>query len=358
MHLFEKFLIMTILVISCIVLYNLTTSRSIMQRSSPDNIFKQYDTFSIMGFGSSAENESNTMANKISSGSGIVSLNINLPINQNIILRECCIKSSYNSACSGSYVSTNAIKYVLSRGCRFIDLETFHLDNQMVVGVSSSNIPGKQNITSTNTITLNDALYTAAVFGFSAPTPNQEDPLFIHIRINTVGINIAESGVFRLVAMDILSILKNRLCSHIVTGDSSIASIMGKIVLILDIRCAPDYKTEPMLSKLVNIESGGSDLRIYSYSSLLDQYISPIEINTVNNTSTVSNMKMILPSNTLDAAVNPPYYTFISDYGVQMIPNRYYLNDTYLKMYEEFFRDNKSAFVPFNIAVSYLRKDV
>ena len=32
-------------------------------------------------------------------------------------LREYCIKSSYNTALSGNYTSTDMIKYVLGRGC-------------------------------------------------------------------------------------------------------------------------------------------------------------------------------------------------------------------------------------------------
>ena len=38
-------------------------------------------------------------------------------------LKEYCIKASYNSAVSGNYVNKNMLKHVLSRGCRFLDLE-------------------------------------------------------------------------------------------------------------------------------------------------------------------------------------------------------------------------------------------
>ena len=83
-------------------------------------------------------------------GSGTSSSrNLNLP------LREYCIKSSYNTALSGKYVSTDMIKYVLTRGCRFLDFEIFYVDNGPCVAYSVD--PTFVTVTSKNTIKLSEA---------------------------------------------------------------------------------------------------------------------------------------------------------------------------------------------------------
>ena len=45
-------------------------------------------------------------------------------------LKEYCIKASYNTACSGNYVSKDMIRHVLSRGCRFLDFEVFYIKHK------------------------------------------------------------------------------------------------------------------------------------------------------------------------------------------------------------------------------------
>ena len=45
----------------------------------------------------------------------------------NMPLHEYCIKSSYNTARSGDYVSSQMIEAVLKRGCRFLDFEVFYI---------------------------------------------------------------------------------------------------------------------------------------------------------------------------------------------------------------------------------------
>ena len=69
-------------------------------------MIKQLQILQIEGFvNRSASKEINKI--KIMNGSGISSSrNLNLP------LREYCIKSSYNTALSGKYLSTDMIKYV------------------------------------------------------------------------------------------------------------------------------------------------------------------------------------------------------------------------------------------------------
>jgi hypothetical protein len=67
----------------------------------------------------------------------------------------------------------DVLKYVLSRGCRYLDLEVYLVDNVPYVGSPPTRpTPRKHN---PQPITLNDALTTINVFGFSSPAPNATD---------------------------------------------------------------------------------------------------------------------------------------------------------------------------------------
>ena len=125
-------------------------------------------------------------------------------------LREYCIKSSYNSALSGNYVSTDMIKYVLGRGCRFLDFEIFYINNNPCVAYSAD--PTFVTITSKNFITLNEALKTVIINGFSGPSPNANDPLFIHFRIKC-----QNPEIFNKIGMCVNNYLSSRLYDEKVT---------------------------------------------------------------------------------------------------------------------------------------------
>jgi hypothetical protein len=65
-------------------------------------------------------------------------------------LSQYVIKASYNSALTGKYVNSNMIKYVLSRGCRFLDFEIFLIDGKPQIAYTSDSkyktIQSKNNI--------------------------------------------------------------------------------------------------------------------------------------------------------------------------------------------------------------------
>jgi hypothetical protein len=75
--------------------------------------------FSI--FGDAITNEINSCKNDSTPVgiSNILSGNANLP------LKEYVIKSSFNTAVTGLYLNLSMIRYVLSRGCRFLDFEVY-----------------------------------------------------------------------------------------------------------------------------------------------------------------------------------------------------------------------------------------
>ena len=95
------------------------------------------------------------------------------PSIQNLPLRELCIKASYSSAWSGSYVSTDMIKLILSRGYRYLDIPIYYGDdsNPYVFYSTDSN-----TIDINSAIPLDNVFKTIAASAFSNDSPNPADP--------------------------------------------------------------------------------------------------------------------------------------------------------------------------------------
>ena len=68
--------------------------------------------------------------------------NAAFPVSQDNSLRNFIIKSSFNSAYSGSYMNLEMIKYVLKRGCRFLNFQVFIKDNTAIVAYSKEDFEG------------------------------------------------------------------------------------------------------------------------------------------------------------------------------------------------------------------------
>jgi hypothetical protein len=273
-----------------------------------------------------------------------------------LTLKDYVVKTSYNTAYTGSSMSMKAITYVLTRGYRFLDFEIFMVDGGPVVGYSED--PKNRVITSSNTLPFGQVLYNVMNAAFSPPSPNSNDPLFIQLRIKTT-----DSTAFEMVAKAIDKNIKNRLYVGAVNGMTPIADLMGKIVLVIDKKAAPKYAEYPNCSKnpddsvpcfnmseYVNIEAGGDNLRIYKYSNLLDQTTNPPNLMDKDGTTDLTTLKMSYPDIKVDKG-NPSLAPFYRDYGVQFVAVRLYLVDTHLKAYEKFFNDGGMAFLPFSVVL-------
>jgi hypothetical protein len=276
-----------------------------------------------------------------------------------LTLKDYVIKTSYNTAYTGSKMSMKAITYVLTRGYRFLDFEIFMVDGAPCVGYSEE--PKNRTITSSNTLPLGQVFYNIITNGFSAPTPNGNDPLFIQLRIKTT-----DTAGYEMIAKSIHKNLKTRLYSGEVNGMTPLGNIMGKIVIVIDKKIAPKYDSYPVcekmgneecfnLSKYVNLESGGDNLRTYKYSHILEQTTTPPHIKDDGTTDTTY-LKMAFPD-VKQTAGNPVLAPFITDYGVQFVASRLYIVDTNLKAYENTFNDGGMAFLPFSIIVKKVEND-
>ena len=103
------FLIIAIVLI-CYILYKLKYKRHVIITDFDKNVSEGFTV------DNNAKKEFEKLASKYNNFSNVQSIQDKFT---NMPLHEYCIKSSYNSASSGNYMSTDMIQHVLKRGCRF-----------------------------------------------------------------------------------------------------------------------------------------------------------------------------------------------------------------------------------------------
>lgn len=276
-------------------------------------------------------------------------------------LRDFCIKASYNSAFTGKYVCQDMVKYVLQRGCRFLDFSVFIKDGIPIVAYSNSLYdPSYTSFTS-----LDPALSLAGVFStimsnaFSNTSPNPEDPLFIQLHINTY----LQNG-YQDVARVIAGSLGTRLYqgsngkASVVSLDTQITDIMGKIVIIIDGTASQGFQNyttcTPLDTGCINLKdyanmiSGQDTIRLYTEDQITRQSINPPD-------PSVYLMRIVLPvPGVFYGTTNPDAFNLIPNYGAQVVAEAFYYNDSKLRNYEAMFRAYKTAFVPLSAALVYI----
>jgi hypothetical protein len=278
-------------------------------------------------------------------------------------LKEFVIKASYNSASSGDYVSKDAINYVLSRGCRYLDFEVFEDPadpdgGKVAVAHCSNTTPGANNITSRNVLPLYDAMLAVFAGAFASPAPNQRDPLFLRLRLNPPakaadgGVGDAAARMAQMCASVrgiVTATLSPRLFKGAVTDTVSLKTLAERIVLILD--PLPDAA----LAAMASIVAGSVRLRTYTYKSIAEHAPQPpfVASGAAAAGSDVAVMRAVSPSR--GDAENAIYTAFVANYCAQICAMQFSARDEALEEYETFFNAFRSAFVPFSQALPYIR---
>jgi hypothetical protein len=270
-----------------------------------------------------------------------------------LTMKDFIVKSSYNTAYTGSTMSLNAVSYALERGYRYLDFEVYLINGLPCVGYSEKPKATPTTLTSSNSLPLGQVLYTIATEAFSAPVMNTNDPLFINFRIYS-----KDNTLYEMVAKSIEKNIKNRMYSYKVDADTELKDIMGKIVVFVDVMAAPDYDKYPNcsasvgqdeicynLSRYINTESGGVSIRTVMYENLLNQSVAPPSIDPETKVTNLTTLKVTYPEVIYNLS-NPDLKIFVLEYGVQFTTVRLNIFDTNLKNYENFFADCNSAFVP------------
>jgi hypothetical protein len=287
--------------------------------------------------------------------------NFNCPSSMSI--KHIVIKASYNTAyMGGNYVSTDMIKYVMHRGCRFIDFEIYNYtdtngNKSPVVAVSSQ----PETIDTLNKIPLTDALNAIDATAFVVDSgdltvPNPNDPLFIHLRIQNV-----DDGSFYSDINEILgSVLGYKMDGNIITKDKKFSEIAGKYVVLID-KTSPNYLATGGTNIITNKngETGGVEFMMYYNAAILSESTKSPILKTTSTTN-VTNETIVLADKGTDLwgyHVNPNMRQLIDFYGVQIVACKYYTYDANLVYCEELFRNFGCGITLLANAVAYVRDD-
>jgi hypothetical protein len=359
MQFYKKILLLFIVIIFTYILYRLYLKRlTIINNES-------FEVLGVdVGLGSPEESE----LQKVTKNTNPVGISSLAPAYTQLPLSQYIIKSSFNSAITGNYVNLDMLKYVLSRGCRFIDFEVYAIknsDNQnshYAPYVAYSTDPTHKSIDTQNKILLDTVLTNAIAYGFNTPSPNANDPLFIQLRIKS-----NNTDIYKMVAKSIKDSIDNRLYNKNITSNTKYSDIKGKVVIVIDKTIRYDYTKYSKCNKsndacvdltsVTNIESGSELLRLSSYNETLSKMTTPPIIKNDNKNTDATYMQLIVPPLDNMNLKNPVSISpFIRDYGCQMIAYRFYILGDELDSYEEFFKDNGYGIVPMSLALQYLAK--
>jgi hypothetical protein len=279
-------------------------------------------------------------------------------------LRNFCIKSSSNSAYTGGYMNLNMIKYVISRGCRFIDLEVYIKDGVPIVAHSSNKYSVDSFTSDAPAVSLAGVFSTIVSNAFTDTCPNENDPIFIQLRIKTYS-SVAYSQIAKIIRGTMGPKLYTQASNdHTrvavpVTLDTQLPELSGKVIIIADqtsspgysnySTCAPDNIDCYSLVDCVNMNSNSQTIRIYDENSLTLQPINPPD-------PSVYLLRIVLPSlGFFNNVTNSDSFFLIENYGAQIIAQAFYMNDSNLRAYEELFKTYNSAFVNITSAISYIQ---
>jgi hypothetical protein len=301
-------------------------------------------------------------------------------------LVQCSIKASYNSAYDGSNITTDALRHVLSRGCRFLDFEIYSIDEKPVVGYSTD--PTYSSLTSSNSLPFQTLMETVITDGFGGTAPNTRDPVFIHLRIKTQ-CHLGSSGtssceIYRQVADILQTALSSRLYQDDqgkaipVDGSTPLSDIAEKAIIVMDASINRDYKnlgkcdvpadaataatTCISLNHLVNIETGGSAWKKFNYSDFLNKTTNTLvvdshDVNIAEPSQGILTLQAVFPDMPKNVQNSIFPLSHMLTYGCQTVLYKYYNDDDALHKAEDLFNEYKTAFVPLGLVAHYLGQD-
>jgi len=298
-------------------------------------------------------------------------------------LKQYCIKSSYKTAYNGSDVSIDMIKYVLQRGCRFIDLDLFYdypsttlspnSTTQCAVvsyGVNPDSITPVESSPTYTKITFGSICSFISQHAFSS-VPNGNDPLFIQLNLNCTD-SSKKGNFYQNVAESIMeNFLTNQLYQGHVDSNTSIDLLYKRVIFVMNNQLCSDYKNAKyvngakyVLMNYINMDNWGdtattpSTMITANYDLMLDDLPTPMQINQTDGNSgncvINSHFNQILPIESNEimkenmTALSTTYNT------VNIMPMMYWINDVELVKYEIMFTKYKRAIIPMGQLYKYL----
>lgn len=360
MSLFRKLLIVIIFIIMLYILFRLIQKRS--------DIIKTIDKENmqlIEGIGmSSLPTITTKTVQSIVDANNIPQLKDDLILKKyykaSDPLKNFHIKASFNSAYDGTVISTDMVLYVLSRGYRYLDFEVYYdkcsnptdknkcdQNTAVVSYTDTAKYPA-----STSKVVLADILNIILVNGFSNPSPNKADPLFIQIRPIYQVPATTDSSEIKLPKITNNNQLNNKIEQSLkmldsvryngtVSDKTSIGSLLGKVIIVMDKTSNPSTNTKTdTLKNLINIDLNSDSITTNNFSDILSNKESddpksdkpglyrqqPRNINTdcTGNTATkIKGLQQIIPYDSKTNKIltqNPQILTIISKTPCNIFP--------------------------------------
>jgi hypothetical protein len=275
---------------------------------------------------------------------------------QDLPLRELCIKSSYSSAWSSSYVSTDMIKLILSRGYRYLDIPVYYAgdSNPYVFYSTDSN-----TVDTLSAIPLDNVFKTIAASAFSNDSPNPIDPLFIELRVVAAD---TTNQTYDTIAQLIQSIFSQRLYvdtnnrAIVINGSTLLKNIMGKVIFLANVTYNENFESNSQaFAFAMNGVLGVNPMQLKTY-----RQFKPLNKNEkATTTYKIVNYNMPPTTNITEYTTLMPEITeSYNDYpipnlfetshrdGIQVLVVPFYVNSPMVLLYENFFNDQRAAFVP------------
>jgi hypothetical protein len=311
-------------------------------------------------------------------------------------LHNLCIKGSYNTAYTGDattsygYINLEMLKYVLYRGCRYLDFQVFYIlgkDNNedLYVGFNNNvDDPTPLQVNQVN-VKLYDILDTVIKNGFldSSPsnklglqysTPNMNDPLFIQIRIHPKSPNKKDLlNKIQNVIIDISnkSYYTNYFSKVEINKDTYLKDIMNKIIFVFEYEVDIYNQNRAFYTNymenfsVIYLNNGYFRKKLYSdvdktTNRIIPSKIVQIQDATGNTYPTVytDDIKVVCPNNNGTTSRNINIFTSIVDYTNQINLLQYYVSDTstlqLIKNSEDLFDSFGFSFVPIYNAMLYV----
>ena len=284
----RKLLILFIVLIFIYIVFRLIKKRISLKQNMDTNIegLTNYDNVTVQELSNENANCAITIKNDLEERLNNTKVNT---INQKtaLQLQHYAIKSSMNTAYNGEENVTDMISYVLSRGCRFIDFEIYRTPEPMSSDsiVSISKTSDFTPITQTTYLTLSEAMKHVNIYAFNSICPNYGDPIFVQFRPRDPTPSDKNRNGLKKILYDIYAIVKEKLNplysgtvgnKKPVKNTTSLNSLLGKIIVVMDVTLYPDYGTLcPELLNYVNMENShtnGATETVY-YENLQEEKV-------------------------------------------------------------------------------------
>jgi len=315
--------------------------------------------------------------------------------NKSLSICQYAIKASYQTAWDGQDVSQDMIQYVLKRGCRWLQFDVFwdypsnsvSKESNSYTGVVSYTTDPQFLLSGVSKLAISDVFNAISQNAFTT-SPNSGDPLFIQITPKYIdppegpGNVSYRSNLYQAIAHSIISqFITSRIYFGSLGPKTSIQSLMGKVVFIIDNTVSPLYATKTycntpfpdkrqdpdnmsncyeLMSYMNAVNNDRVNMTTYSYGQLQDMSNNALQviIDNVNNYNV--NTKKINQALPLDKEnkirlANTDSRGMYNNYSINIVPMMYWIYDVPLKRDEAIYNARGAAIAPLSYVQKYIK---